>query len=410
MIPALFLLAAALPVSIAVSSLVFFPLLAVYLLGAKWTFPRWPPTFGATEKAFLIFWVISLVSAMFGESLAGSRRGLTKDLYFSMAVLISALAVAPGLRWRLLHVFLYGSGAMALLGLVQYALGINQTEHHSQVFLNLPAALQDWPPRLLEYLSMIKLRAVGTRSHPITYAEGLLLGLAAAFGAWRAFPERRMAWGVISLALMGGVLVSLSRGPWLVMAIMVLLAVLLLRQRHLWLMVGLGSLILSGIFWNTSSMRQRLSTLSDATFQSNAERLRMWEAGWAMIQDNPWLGVGPGHVRRVVPQYQSESDRKAGPWGHLHNTFIHMAAERGIPALLAFLFWMALLFRASWKGWKSADLQVSGLGLAGMLAMVAFLACGMTERVYGDTEIMMMFFFLLGTSAPSPRFNTITPR
>ena len=49
------LLAFVLPVSIAATNIVFFPLLALWLLGAKWTFVRWRPVWGRPEKFFLAF-------------------------------------------------------------------------------------------------------------------------------------------------------------------------------------------------------------------------------------------------------------------------------------------------------------------------------------------------------------------
>jgi len=89
------LLAAALPVSIAVSSLLYFPLLSLYILLGHWTFRRWPPQWGWVETAFVTFWLISVLSALWGANPWFSRTRLGKDLYFLILVLLTAY-LAPG--------------------------------------------------------------------------------------------------------------------------------------------------------------------------------------------------------------------------------------------------------------------------------------------------------------------------
>ncbi len=412
MILALSLLAAALPVSIAGSSLVFFPLLSVFLLGARWTFPKFPVSWMAIERVFLGFFFLGALSALGGLSPLDSRHSLFKDLYFLVFVLTGALARTAEERWQVLRVFLLWSVLSAALGLLQFALGIIQTDHHSRTFERLPSAMRHWPPLLLEYVSTIQGRAVGTRSHPITYAEGLLLGLAAVFGAWRAFPTEWRRWNIYAAFLIGGIMASQSRGPWLAMGL-VLTAAVFFTGRRFWWTGGLLLGIPLAMWFISPALRNRTETLSDPHYRSNSERVRMWKAGLEMTRDHPWLGVGPGNVKRAVSFYQEDADKREGPWGHLHNTFIHILAERGIPSLLAFLTLMGVFLRSCWRGLRQPQDQIQGLAMTGILAILAFLACGFTERAYGDTEIVMIFYFLLGLAVPRFRasgFITIPPR
>lgn len=60
-----------------------------------------------------------------------------------------------------------------------------------------------------------------------------------------------------------------------------------------------------------------------------------------MIQDHPWFGVGPERVGPTFMDYLPPDVPKELPvayYAHLHNTFVHYAAERGLPIVLALLW------------------------------------------------------------------------
>ncbi len=62
-----------------------------------------------------------------------------------------------------------------------------------------------------------------------------------------------------------------------------------------------------------------------------------------MIKAHPWLGVGPEQVGKVYKSYVPADVKKlpTGYYQHLHNVYIHYAAERGVPTMLM-LVWMLL--------------------------------------------------------------------
>ena len=63
------------------------------------------------------------------------------------------------------------------------------------------------------------------------------------------------------------------------------------------------------------------------------ERMAHWQAGWEMFRDYPFLGVGPGNYPAVYEQYYIPPWKEA--LGHAHNYYLNMAAEAGVPGLLA---------------------------------------------------------------------------
>ena len=74
-------------------------------------------------------------------------------------------------------------------------------------------------------------------------------------------------------------------------------------------------------------------------------RVPLYASTARLIRDNPWLGVGPGNFRREFVTYRSQSTYHnrlvaARVTMHPHNEALHIAAQLGIPAMLA---WLALL-------------------------------------------------------------------
>ena len=98
----------------------------------------------------------------------------------------------------------------------------------------------------------------------------------------------------------------------------------------------------------------------------------MMRSGLRIVKDDPLTGVGPDMVRMVYPHYRDpQAVQQLNP--HLHNVPLQIAAERGLPALLLWLWFMFTLlqdffrrrehddgpvgrnggrWRASWRCWR----------------------------------------------------------
>src|ERR1051326_7872250 len=83
------LLAFVLPISIAATNIVFFPLAALWLFGAVRTYK---PVWGLPEKLYLGFFAISLLSSLLGvDPLHSLREIKNKDFYILITVVLVAL-------------------------------------------------------------------------------------------------------------------------------------------------------------------------------------------------------------------------------------------------------------------------------------------------------------------------------
>jgi O-antigen ligase len=243
-------------------------------------------------------------------------------------------------------------------------------------------------------------RIRGPFSHWMTFS-GFLLVCDLLLLARLAAPHRRGGAGgragwrwaaavVINLALLG----SLTRSAWVALIASVTLLVLLRAPR--WLLAYLPAAALFVVL-APMPLLARVISISQLGDSSNYDRLCMAEAALHMIAERPVLGLGPDLVELRYPIYRPPSaPRYEVP--HLHNTFLQIAAERGLPALASYLCLVALSLAAAWRGFvregrfagSRADLYLGAL-----LALVAFNLAGLFENNWGDTEVQRLALFVL---------------
>jgi hypothetical protein len=400
------------PISIAVTNIVFFPLAALWLFGARWTWPRWAPRWGWPERFFLIYLGTSLLSALAGLNVSHSLREIfNKDFYIVIAIVLVALVGDREKNERMIAIFMIAGVATAVWGLIQRVIGVNIVDKSDPYFFHLPTALVHWPRPMINLLAMINGRVIGTRGHPLAYAECLLFNWAYAICFLLSARGNEWIKWFLSTALIGAaLLVSQSRGPWIAAAIILILAVMTSVSRRKWILIGAGAIFL-GVFAAVPALRSRAASILDRSHHSNKERLHMWHAGWQLWKTHPLLGIGPGNVKQVSAGFQDAEERVWGPWGHLHSIYVNGLAERGLLGLLSFLIFVGALFwevgralrRTSSDPWRTAVLQATLLGMAG------FLIGGLTEASYNTAVVMMTFYFVVGMALALTRHEE-TPR
>jgi O-antigen ligase len=141
-----------------------------------------------------------------------------------------------------------------------------------------------------------------------------------------------------------------------------------------------------------SSVTDRVYSMFDRNDPTSRDRVAMLEAGKAMVIDHPFTGVGPDMVSRVYPRYRV-------PWAvqpsnpHLHNVPMQIAAERGLPALAAWLWVIASLVRGLWG--MLGRTRTPALAAGALAATAAMLAAGLFEYNFGDSEFLMLLLVLV---------------
>jgi O-antigen ligase len=118
----------------------------------------------------------------------------------------------------------------------------------------------------------------------------------------------------------------------------------------------------------------------------------MIEIGARIVASDALTGVGPNMVPRVYGQYRPDyAVRPTNP--HLHNVPVQIAAERGLPALGIWIWFVIALSTTLFRLFRQGTARM--LAAAALAATAAMLAAGLFEYNFGDSEFLMLFLVLV---------------
>jgi len=364
--------------SIAVSQILLgLALVAVLVSRTRLRLPRiWLPL-----ALFMTGTVLSLLLS--GDMLAGRPQIRKFYVYLTLVVVFSTFRALVDVR-RLVLAWAAVGGISAVVALVQFGRKIQAARAYGGTF----------------YDYYVHERITGLMSHWQTLGGELIIVLAM-LGAFLMFSPRargRLLWlGLLAAGVMGAaMLASYTRGIWLAAACA---GVYLLWFWKRWSLLGVPVLLALLLWLNPGSVRVRFQSgfMPRKELDSNRHRVVCWRTGWAMIRAHPWFGVGPEQVGPKLMEYVPPDIPRPLPdgwYGHLHSLYIHYAAERGVPTLVA-LVW--LLGMVLWDFLRALRRLPAGRGeeksiLHGAVAaVVAIMVSGIFEVNLGDSEVLAMF-------------------
>lgn len=244
-------------------------------------------------------------------------------------------------------------------------------------------------------------RITGFFSHWMTFSEQLVLVFAmlAAYILFSASARKPGAgvWWVCGAICATALLLSYTRSVWLAAAAMGVYLIGCWWRKLLW---AVPLAILLAVLLAPSSMQRRVSSIIQPG--ENSARLIMWKTGANMIAAHPWFGIGP---ERVGPEFSNYLPARYTPetlpeayYGHLHNMYIHYAAERGWPAALIIVW---LLAQVIWDHRRYLTALPPGrgdrraLGHGVVAASIGVAVAGCFDVTLGDSEILGLYLALV---------------
>jgi O-antigen ligase len=198
--------------------------------------------------------------------------------------------------------------------------------------------------------------------------------------------QRRWRWALLIMTI--ALALNLTRGIWIATGLAAVCVVGFCRPRLLWALpvVALAALAFEPVRQRTVSIFR-----PNGETDSNQHRIVTWRTGVEMVKAHPWFGLGPDGPGRHFAEYIPGDIRRPlpdGAYGHLHNTYLQYAADRGLPALLVFVWFLVAMARTWWHQRPDA------LALGAVGAWVAVLAGGLTEWNLGNTEVLHLFLVM----------------
>ena len=241
---------------------------------------------------------------------------------------------------------------------------------------------------ILEYDHLGR-RPQGTLTHYMTYS-GLLMVVSVVATARVLFHAKDRTWSALVMpALLVALALTLTRSAWVGTCVGLSLLLVLKDFR---LLAALP--VLAALFFGFAppQVTDRLYSTFDLQDPTNRDRLAMARTGVRMIQDYPLTGVGPNMVQEVYADYRdANAVQSTNP--HLHNVPMQIAAERGLPALALWLWFVISVVVSSFRRLQTT--KYKSLAAGGLAALASMLAAGLFEYNFGDSEFLMMLLVVI---------------
>lgn len=367
-------------------------LLGVALLATAIARPklRWPPVW--IPLALFLGWLLVSLAASPEPSLGFPQ---VKKLYV-FTLLPVALAVLPRTRD-----YLYVFGGWMAVASASCLLAVGQFGWKFLVARETSANF---------YEVYVAERITGFMSHWMTFSgQAMMVALVLTsyllFGPILRPVWRAVCWTLLALLLMGIVL-GFTRGIWIATAIG---AFPLLWCYRRWIAFAAPVVFVLALAFGPASVQDRFLSIfrPHGELDSNQHRVVTFATGMEMIKAHPWFGIGPERVGSHVEQYAPAWIHRPFPegyYGHLHNIYIHYAAERGVPALVFLLGIFAVVLTQQVRVLRQHHERRSltrACHLGVFSVVVAIMVGGIFEYNLGDSEILTMFLVVVAAGYSS---------
>ena len=350
--------------------------------------------FFSLDLAALFFVVVAVASSFAAEHRHVALREL-RVVVLEPALLYVMLRTSRldgKAIWRIVDFFVLGAVVVAVIGLVQYGLGVNVITAEE---------------------GFRRLRSVYGSPNNAGLYLGRVLPVLVAVAALGSANRRRVVYGLIALPVGLAVLLSFSKGALILGVPMSLLALGLLAGGP-WAWAALGAVALVAAAAVPLLRTPRFASLFDVHRGTTFFRLHLWRSSWTMFREHLALGVGLDNFlyqyrsRYILPAAWQEPDLS-----HPHNVLLDYGSRLGLCGLAAgawlqIAFWrLALPLRRLVDGSTDAstlrstgvfaearDRRALAIGLMG--SMVDFLAHGLVDASYFVIDLAFVFFLTLG--------------
>jgi len=328
------------------------------------------------DLAALFFVLVAIASTSMAEyrrfALRELRVVILEPVLFYLMLRTSRTA-GKGI-WRIVDGLVLGAVVVALIGLVQFGLGVNVITAEE---------------------GFRRLRSVYGSPNNAGLYLGRVLPILVAIALFGATRRRRFAYGLAAIPVGLAVLLSFSKGALILGVPLSLLALGVLAGGP-WLQISLGVAAVAALAAIPLLRTPRFAGLLDTRSGTTFFRLQLWRSSWMMFRDHPWLGVGPDNFlyqyrgRYILPAAWQEPDLS-----HPHNVVLDYGCRLGLCGLAAGLWLQVGFWRLALPLRHLADRDRRALAIGMMGSMVDFLAHGLVDASYFVIDLAFAFFLAL---------------
>jgi O-antigen ligase len=315
----------------------------------------------------LIIWFIVISITSF-DRIATLKQGIRYIEGFLAFFALYFLIDKTDIKW-IFRVFLPVACITCIVGILQVFLPILR-----EVF---PPPAYNQPAVLLHNL----VRAYSTFDHPNYLGVFLIPPFLISLGIYLSTKDRRfiMLSEIVIIAM--AVILSLSRGSWIIMAIFSIVILCIIVKKHKLIISNL--LILLTIVFITltslvsipvirSNIKGRISEIkSSSQYYMDLQRLYNFKVAFKMISEKPITGWGSFSDKESNIEYIRDKfyivDFAKNRWGWTHNLYLQVAVDFGLVGFILFMVVLIQIIIISRKG-------MSKKGLLALLILSSFIA------------------------------------
>ena len=391
--------------------LIFLPIPAAYIF-------YWYNGIYLIDVPIYLFFIYQLIS---GQKIKFSLPGVTAPilLFLSWAAITSLLAWHSGYAMSDLTKDI--RGYLAFLLIVNYITSKSKLLYVFYVFMLIFSiqsflGIYNWhfkyifgwlPIHLLGVKPSSGWRAYGTFQHPGFYGDFLILFLPVSFRffAYQGYGNKKnnLIFLLIFMAGILGLFVSYARGPWIAFVISMSLMFFYSSLRKKLKPKKLAPFAFIALFLIIFVIRYSDKVIiqfsKNSGRQSAADiRIPLDHVALRLIADRPIFGTGLANYSFESPAYVVPE--KGIPLDQLsqrvHNVYLLIASETGIPGLIFFLWIIFIIASAAFKATKSSDSKIRNIAFGLLAGYIAVLIAFLSSPDYDDYNIKMIFWTISG--------------
>ena len=308
-------------------------------------------------------------------------------------LVINTVRVLPVLR-RALWVLITAGAVLGSLSLYQEVTGSYARQFGGLAQRNIEGAEapgQEASGQDAAVKVRLENRAAGPIGDPNRYAQILIVLLPMALLRFRAEQRRalKLLAGLAALLILGGIVLTYSRGALLALAFLALAMAALRYIRWRDLLVAPAVAIVLALIAGPR-MLARMDTIttvpgllensgSGPVEADGAIRGRLTEmlAAYKVFRDYPILGVGPGlYARLYSVDYMDNTFKAIGGVRRAHDLYVEWAAETGTLGIIVFLVIVGVVSHRLWRArrfWLRTHPPSADLATSFLLCLMAYL-------------------------------------
>lgn len=366
--------------------------LALRLLTDKTYKPVFSPLYGLCGIFALSYFMGTLGSFSFFSSAKIFMLYIMFILFYVTAVNVLK---DKKVYTALLTAFVLIGGLCALYGVMQNFLGFVSTD--------------SWVDKNM--FENIRIRVYSTFDNPNVLGEYLvlLIPLTLALVARSKKTAHKLIYFAVLCIMAMCLVFTWSRGAWLgaMLAVMIFLVAMDKRWALCALLIIIAIPFAPVILGSHSAVIGRITSIGNTADTSTAYRISIWRSSIGIIKDF-WLGgIGPGSdsFSFVYQKYAASGAKFAH---HSHNLFLQLAVELGIGGLLAFIALIIKFIKSSVitlaRGREKT--LYNAVVIAGTSGIIGLLFQGMTDYIWYNYKMLLVFWIVLALTSAANRFST----